>query len=109
MSRRPVQVAENESRFRSVNERLHAAEVAEADPCELLAFVCECDEVACSERIELTGSEYRRVRADGATFALMAGHEKPDYEEVVERNDRFVVVRKFGVAGVVAEQRDPDG
>jgi hypothetical protein len=36
------------------------------------------------------------------------GHEKPDYEEIVEQNERFVVVRKFGVAGVVAEQPDPN-
>jgi hypothetical protein len=107
MPRRAAQVAENESRFRSVNERLHAAEATEAEPGELLDFVCECGEAKCTERIELTESEYCRVRADGATFALMIGHERPDFEEIVERNDRFVVVRKFGVAGLVAEQLDP--
>jgi hypothetical protein len=56
----------------------------------------------------MTEAGYLHVREDGATFALVAGHEKPDYEEMVERNVRFVIVRKFGVAGVVAEQRDPN-
>jgi hypothetical protein len=73
MARRAAQVAENESRFRSVNERLRAAAGAEADARELLAFVCECDDVGCTERLELTAAEYRHVREDGATFALVAG------------------------------------
>jgi hypothetical protein len=107
MRMRPVQVAVNESRFRSVNERLQGAEGAGGAPDELLGFVCECGEAGCTERIELTRAEYARTRADGATFALVPGHEKPDFEEVVEHNERFVMVHKFGIAGEVAEDRDP--
>jgi hypothetical protein len=110
MPMRPVQVAENESRFRAVNERLQDAEDAEDAPGgenELLGFVCECGDADCTDRIELTRSEYARTRADGATFALVPGHEKSDFEEVVMRTDRFVLVRKFGIAGAVAEDRDP--
>ncbi len=107
MPMRSAQVAENESRFRSVNERLQGAEGSAGPPDELLGFVCECGDAGCTERIELTRAEYARTRADGATFALVPGHEKRDFEEVVEGNGRFVMVRKFGIAGEVAENRDP--
>jgi hypothetical protein len=104
---RALQVAENESRFRAVNERLRVAEGADADSPELFSFVCECGREDCSEPIELTGAEYSRARVDGSTFALLPGHERPEWEEVIQRNARFVVVRKFGVAGAVADDLDP--
>jgi hypothetical protein len=109
MPMRPRQVAENESRFRSVNERLKSAEGAAGPADELLGFVCECGDAGCTARIELTRAEYARARADGKTFVLVPGHEKPDVEEVVARSDRFLMVRKFGLAGEAAEDLDPRG
>ena len=48
-----------------------------------------------------------RVRADSRRFILIAGHEIPDVEVVVERTDAYVIVEKVGVAGDVAEATDP--
>jgi hypothetical protein len=37
-------------------------------------------------------------------FLVLHEHVDPEYERVVERSERFVVVEKFGVAGDVAEE-----
>lgn len=42
----------------------------------------------------MTIDEYRAVRSDPRTFAIVDGHEEPDVEHVVERTDRYTVVRK---------------
>ena len=52
-------------------------------------------------------SQYERVRSDGELFVVLAGHERLEIEHVVERGDTYVVVRKYGEAGEVAEDLDP--
>ena len=42
-------------------------------------------------------------------FAIVRGHEIPDVEDVVARNDRFDVVRKHIEEGVIARETDPRG
>ena len=52
---------------------------------------------------------YRAVREDPRRFIVVPGHENPEFEEVVERHDRFNVVEKFGAAGRAAERHDTTG
>src|SRR3712207_7921589 len=41
-----------------------------------------------------TPAEYERLRADARHFAVVAGHDIPSAEYVVERTDRYHVVEK---------------
>jgi hypothetical protein len=90
--------ARNEALLREVNERIRAIDEDAgqwADPQQRFAFQCECGRGdACSERVTMTLSEYERVRSQRDRFAVAPGHQASDIEEVVEQNDRFVIVDK---------------
>ena len=101
------QIAEHEIRFREINERL-ATDVRGVSPDDApVEFVCECGVVTCTESVSLTLAEYDRVRSDGATFAVLPGHEIADAEEVAERADGYFVVLKLDSTAPLARQTDP--
>jgi hypothetical protein len=94
----------NEATFRRINEGMEAQQ----DPGGLLAFMCECGRLGCNRLIHMTREEYEAVRADGRRFALVDGHEMSDVEDVVERTDRYIVVRKRGKPeSEIVEHTDP--
>ena len=99
-----VRVAKTEALFREVNERI--AESAEQFESARAGFVCECADPSCTERIEAPLAEYEQVRADGATFLTLPGHEVPELE-TVRRREGFQIVRKIGALGAFARQLDP--
>jgi hypothetical protein len=104
---REVRLAENESRFRAINDRVERdLERIVYSPQELLPFVCECARRTCSATIELARDEYERVRADSILFAIAPGHEVADIEDVVERHDRYFVIRKHPETWEVVEGTD---
>jgi hypothetical protein len=92
--------AVNEALAREVNERVarldERAVSMRATPSEqLFEFLCECSaEGSCEARLQLTIEEYERVRAQDDRFAIAPGHETDEIEQVVERNDRFLIVDK---------------
>jgi hypothetical protein len=105
---RARRLAENESRFRAINDRVERdLERAVYSADELLPFVCECARPTCSAMIELMRDEYERVRAESTLFALAPGHEITDVEDVVERAERYFVVRKHPETWDVVEATDP--
>ena len=99
------QVAQTESLFRRTNERIEdtALEWATGDPT---AFLCECADPECEERIEVRLDVYERVRAHPDQFLLIPGHDRPE-ETVLERSDHYVVVRKRGTEADVADEENP--
>jgi hypothetical protein len=99
-------IGRNEATFRSINEDIERGRDAEDDRT-LVGFVCECGSVECSRLIELTPAEYEAVRSDPCRFAIVNGHEMPDFETVIERHDRYAVVRKLEASGAVAKETDP--
>ena len=100
---RRERAARNQSLFREVNERIESL-----DTLALFAsFLCECADQACDAIVSMTLEEYETVRAHGNTFLILPGHELPEVEEIVDACDRFLVVRKLGVAADLAEARDP--
>jgi hypothetical protein len=101
------QIAEHEIRFREINERLATDVRGVSADDALVEFVCECGVVTCTETVSLTLAEYDRVRGDGATFAVLPGHEIADAEAVVQQLDRFFVVRKLDNAAPLARRTDP--
>jgi len=108
-SQHETRAAENEDLFRRLNERLHAlatvasSSVLESDVPE--RFLCECSQTSCWRVLELTPSEYRKVRETGRRFLVFPdlAHTDPSLEIVVEQHDRFWVVEKNGEAGEEAE------
>ena len=91
---RARRIADNESRFREINERLEAdlrRLPVDSGPVE---FVCECGHTDCTASVLLTVDEYEQVREDATTFAMLPGHDIEDVEDVILRHDRYVVARK---------------
>jgi hypothetical protein len=98
---REERIAHNEAWSRSLNER--QAEWMggrEAMP----GFRCECWQIECSERIPLSGEDWRMVRAEPNRFAVAPEHVAENFEAVVKTFPHFWVLEKFGEAGKVAEK-----
>jgi hypothetical protein len=105
---RAARLAENEVRFRAINDRVERdLERVVYAPDELLPFVCECAQRTCSATIELARDEYERVRAESILFAVAPGHEILDIEDVIERNERYFVIRKHPETWDIVERSDP--
>jgi hypothetical protein len=94
MTRSEERIAEIESLFRNVNERIATA--AENYKVESAEFFCECHDPACSERVVVPLDEYERVRSEGTRFVHASKHVEPEFERVVARRPRYAVVEKFG-------------
>ena len=76
-------MAENEVRFRALNERLQDAAGTWQGREGQLSLVCECGDEDCTAAIELSAREYEAVRAVETQFVLIPGHERAEVEDVV--------------------------
>ncbi len=104
---RTERVGLNEAVFREVNERLKALETR-FSLTEPLDLVCECGDVACTERIVMSLDEYEALRSDSASFAIVPGHHSSDVEDLVSVSDGYAVVRKRpGEPAALAAATDP--
>ncbi len=99
-------LADNEDAYRKVNEALRASKGL-ADASRTFPFACECAVLGCNKLIELTLPEYEAVRASPVRFAIVDGHEITATERVVERNERFTTIEKFGEGAAQATRTDP--
>ena len=84
--------------MRTVNDRIAAADERAggwAAPTERFAFQCECGAMGgCEGRVLMTLAEYEIVRSQRDRFAIVPGHETPEIEHVVERDERYLIVDK---------------
>ncbi len=96
----------NESLFRETNEGIERG-LWPGEEDQRVPFRCECARLECGEAVRLTPAEYERVRADPRRFVVVAGHEVPDAEFIVERHPGYLLVEKVGEAASVAEELDP--
>jgi hypothetical protein len=101
---REERLAANENAFRRVNERV---EDLASDDEDRLDFVCECSDIACTERVRLSVAAYEDVRAAPNRFVVRSGHERPEVERVIDQGNGYVVVEKLGQAGQAAAEDDP--
>jgi hypothetical protein len=104
---RERQVAENEVRFRALNERLQAQGGTWQGQEGEVSLVCECGDEDCMGGIALSGQEYEAVRAIETQFRLIRGHECVEIEDVVDGAENWLVVRKRGEAAQIAAGTDP--
>src|SRR5436853_7863983 len=92
MEKQEVRIARTESLFRNVNERM--AESAQRIEGEDAAFVCDCHDADCTEKVQAPLGVYEDVRSDGTQFLLARGHEDDRVERVVAERPRYEIVRK---------------
>lgn len=107
MDARTQRRAENEVRFRALNERLRDRAGVLGVNGGTLELVCECGDEDCAAPIGLTRTEYEALRAEPTDFAVLAGHVARDVEDVVTELKSCTVVRKRGDAGEIAAATDP--
>ena len=86
---RAERLAENEARFREINEGTRG--VSDPEPNSIL---CECSDRGCVYRVTVAVDKYIEVRGNPRLFIVRPGHENLEIEEVVERQENFFVVRK---------------
>ena len=103
LEQRRQRAARNQSLFREVNERIEDL----SSSATFATFVCECMSETCDESMSLTVEEYEHIRSTGNRFLVRPGHYEPDIEEIVEGNDRFLVVAKLGSGASVSEHLNP--
>jgi hypothetical protein len=105
---RARRIGHNEALARKVNERLEDLNDTFAEFSGRFQIVCECGDSECSQQFAVTPEEYAALRADATTFAVIPGHEEPDVETVVEKHERYDVVRKLpGIPEQIARATDP--
>ena len=86
-------IGESSDIFRSVNDRI--LELG-APFVGVFDFVCECGNGHCTGIVSMTAQEYSALRADPTQFAMLPGHELPEFEEAVGRMAHYVLVRRLG-------------
>jgi hypothetical protein len=101
-------IAENEDLARHVNEAIERGQWPGEDD-DTSAFRCECARLDCNRLIELTPREYEHIRAHPRRFVVIEGHQRPDFETVLEATRDYLVVQKRDEAGAAAEETDPRG
>ncbi|HEV7808858.1 MAG TPA: hypothetical protein VGO80_23850 [Solirubrobacteraceae bacterium] len=106
-SQRKQRIAYNEGAFRQLNESLERDVHRGRTQSEYAGFVCECGDPDCDDVIRVDLETYESIRADAQLFFAVRGHEVLDAEDVVDGNDRYVVVRKHDDVADIAERTNP--
>src|SRR3954454_24046536 len=83
---RAARIAQNEVAFRNLNDELGVMGV----------FICECADPACPAHVQMPRERYEAIRSDPHRFFVKPGHEIPEAEEVIAREDSWTVVEKPG-------------
>lgn len=109
MNERKRRIGENEAIFRSVNEQVRGLTSTFANSAGRMKIVCECGARSCTDQFEIDMSAYAEVRAESTLFVVKPGHDLPESETVVAKNDVFWTVRKDpGIPAEIARATDPN-
>ena len=111
MSASEERIARNEALFREFNERVEdmaeSFDLRDEGDSLRIGFVCECGNLDCLERLDLTRAAYKEVRSDPRRFVVVPGHEDMSIARVVAREEGYLVVEKIDEAAQVAVEHDP--
>lgn len=105
-------MADNQSAFRSANERIEASAEGMGLVGRPVPFICECSDPTCTEIVRLMLAEYEQIRSGPRRFFCAPGHQEPAVSAgaavVVDNKEgwggSYVVVEKVGEAGEIAEE-----
>jgi hypothetical protein len=90
MPSREERLAQNEARFREINESAQPRRESQGEG----RFICECADRSCMLWIEISPADYAAVRQNARRFVVAPSHEIPDVETVVERRPGHYVIEK---------------
>jgi hypothetical protein len=107
MDAREERLARNEMLFRDLNEQVEFVAAPVDTVASVFEFFCECSNIDCTLRLPMSLADYEYVRADSTLFVVAPGHELPEIENVIRREDGYQVVRKEGEAARLAISDDP--
>ena len=109
MNERKRRIGENEAIFRNVNEQVRGLTAKLGNSAETMRVVCECGARSCTDQFDIDTHTYRDVRAESTLFVVKPGHDLPESETVVAKNDVFWTVRKDpGIPAAIASATDPN-
>lgn len=99
-SSRARRMRANEELMEELNRRIERSlgEIRaeeEEDRDAAIAFLCECSDPGCRERVHLEPSLFDRIHRDPEQFVVVPGHEVPEVERVVDQVGDFLIVRKL--------------
>jgi len=98
---REERIAYNEAWCRDLNER--KAQWMESG-LPTAGFRCECWQVDCGSRFQLSAAEWKEARSRSNRFAVAPGHVAGDVETVVKKYPEFWLIEKQGEVGDVARE-----
>ena len=95
MPSRHERLEQNQRMFRDANERFEqVVEQNALDGERTVPFLCECADLDCLGRIEITTSDYDAAHVNSDHYVILRGHPTIDGEEMVEDNVSYLVVEK---------------
>ena len=106
MGRSAEQRAANESIFRRANEQIEKkAKVLHFDE-RRTPYICECDDLSCTDVVSLRHAEYEAVRKSSKQFVVIPGHDSPP-DKIIEEHEGFNIIEKTGEEGEIVQAQDP--
>lgn len=91
-------LAENEVIFRQFNTEIKDFVLEDAQDTVYahrpLRFYCECSNMDCRERLEITAQEYDKLHANRKHFTVKPGHVIPEIEKIIKKAKEYEVVEK---------------
>ena len=95
MLSRHERLEQNQKMFRNANERFEeAVEQSALDGVRPVPFLCECADIECMGRIEITTHDYDAAHIDSDHYVILPDHPTIEGEEMVEDNGSYLVVEK---------------
>jgi hypothetical protein len=107
MDARERRLAENEVLFREINEQIKGSADRHGSDEHMYEFLCECSNIDCTLRLQMTVAAYEELRSDPTQFAVAPGHWLPEIESVVATFDGYTIVEKHGEAAEIGRESDP--
>jgi hypothetical protein len=88
--------------MRELNERVvereERWEELDVEPTLTLEIRCECMRADCNRTFAITAAGFRLIRGQPGLYILSAEHIPTLVEELVGRNDDYIIVRNEGLA-----------
>jgi hypothetical protein len=88
---------ENEIIFREANRNIQQfIEETTGKKNAKVRFYCECSNMGCKQRINISISQYGAAHRNEKQFIVVPGHEIPSIEKVIKTSAGYSLVEKTG-------------
>ena len=86
---REERILQTEEFYRGVNDV-----IAQKTPPNGALFLCECANPFCNVTFEMSADDLIILHSTAGYYVILPGHEIPDLEDVVQRQDGYAIVKK---------------